>query len=212
MLRFGGGQLHEVAVSGSTEPGREPTSGALFFWGEHNKKPQNKGAKIWIYRSNHRMFSFSYWSGGSNHSQKIRIYKMKYVSLSLSIDILYFYYLMPRLQKRLIDLFFKKKINGEHSGLLETDQTLASFVCARSCRGMSLNLWWIWRFGAAVENVVWSCRLVFSSMVCFWIQYGGVCCCYRSFTFKLYGMLYLCCYLTKYRTWFLCMLCRGFCY
>lgn len=53
------------------------------------KKPQNKGAKIWIYRSNHRMFSFSYWRGGSNHSQK-NIKKSEYVnwiyvSLSLSI-------------------------------------------------------------------------------------------------------------------------------
>jgi len=45
MLRFGGGQLYEVAVSGSTEPGREPTSGAICF--EHNKKnPKTKGPRF----------------------------------------------------------------------------------------------------------------------------------------------------------------------
>ena len=46
MLRFGGGQLHEVAVSGSTEPGREPTSGALFFWGNTTKNPKTKGPRF----------------------------------------------------------------------------------------------------------------------------------------------------------------------
>ena len=85
-----------------------------------------------------------------------------------------------------VTFFFK----GEHGGLLETHRLTASsltasFVGGRSCRGMSLNLWWIWRFGA-----VWCFRrwLVF-------IQYGGICC-YRVLpSFYTYVIPYLCCYL-----------------
>lgn len=112
------------------------------------------------------------------------------LSLSLYIDILNFYYLMPRLQKRLsIDLFFFK---GEHSGLLETH------------RVDSQLRWWqeLPRhvFEPLVNLEVWSCRLVFSSMVGFYSIWGFVVVIELHLCYTYDISLYLCYYPTKYRT------------